>query len=700
MNHVYRVIFNRVLGVWQAVTEIAKSQGKIGGAVKRHARKLAAIAAMASGASAAAQPAPNQLPQGGQVVAGKITIQQSGAQMQVNQTTQKGIVNWQSFDVGRDASVQFNQPNADAATLNRVNSVTPSQIHGQISAVGKVFLLNSNGVVFGPTARVEVGSLVAGAMKITDKDFLAGNYKFTDGKGVVTNQGELTAEEGGLIALLAPQVINEGVIRARQGTIVLAAGEAITLTNEASGITVVVEKGALDALVKNKHLVSAPDGRVFMSAQAAHSLARAVVSNTGTVEARRAVKGQGGVIRLEGNTVEVAGTLDASSPTGKGGQIKVLGDNIQIKGKATVAKNVAPSSDSKSSPKTKPNKSTSPQPVAATITASGAEGGGEILIGGNYLGKGPERNAKTVQIEANTLITADATQNGDGGRIIVWSDESTRFEGRITARGGEAGGDGGFVETSSKKQLIVTGTVSTAAPRGRAGQWLLDPEDVEIGAEEIASQETSEDTSSESSAESTETTDSTEEASSQETVAEDASAQETTSETGASGETSDTGEDDDEDDESVVASAPDTTADTATDTATAASESTATASTEAAVVSTTDSNDDGKSFISAGSVQKALDEGTNVTVLSTGEVTGQETVQQSDSTGGQGTLTVIANATDTQQALLDVQSTAIDSQTDPQTTTEPALANSEEPQASNMTLATGDGGRLYPVHDW
>ena len=287
MNHVYRVIFNKVLGVWQAVTELAKAQGKVGGSVRRHAKKLAALLALtaAAGSNAAEPPSANQLPQGGQVAAGAVNMQQSGAHLQINQTTAKGIINWREFDVGSQASVYFNQPNANAVTLNRVNSATASQIHGQVGAVGKVFLLNSSGVIFGPSAQVNVGGLVAGAMKILDQDFLDGRYKFTDGKGVVTNMGELTAEEGGLIALLAPHVINEGVIRAQKGTIALASGEAITLTNLASNLTVVVDAPTLDALIENRNLVSAPDGRVFMSASAAHSLAQAVVSNTGTIEA-------------------------------------------------------------------------------------------------------------------------------------------------------------------------------------------------------------------------------------------------------------------------------------------------------------------------------------------------------------------------------------------------------------------------------
>jgi filamentous hemagglutinin family protein len=440
MNHVYRVVFNRILGVWQAVTELAKSQGKIGGAIKRHARKLAALAAIASGASAAAQPAPNQLPQGGQVAAGNITIQQSGAQMQVNQATQKGIVNWQSFDVGSNASVHFNQPNADAATLNRVNSVTASQIHGQLTAVGKVFLLNSNGVVFGPSARVNVGALVAGAMKITDENFLAGNYKFTDGKGVITNMGELTAEEGGLIALLAPQVINEGIIRAKKGTIVLAAGEAITLTNLSSNVTVVVDKPALDALIDNKHLVSAPDGRVFMSAMAAHSLASAVISNTGTIEATGA-KRVGDVIRLEGNTVINAGVIDASGNTA---------------------------------------------PENTTQTVANAKQGSDIAI------TATKDLTNTGTIKSNGGSGAAGGRGGDGGKITIAAQETITNKGTIEAKGGVGSSVNVTDATTASKGGEITLTANDIVNEGEinasgqiGGQVTLDAQNTVVNQGEI-----------------------------------------------------------------------------------------------------------------------------------------------------------------------------------------------------------------------
>ena len=192
-------------------------------------RIAAALAtAFAAQFALASPPAPTTLPTGGQVVAGQATIQQSGANMTIQQATNQAILNWQSFSIGSGAAVNFVQPSASAVALNRVLGSDPSAIYGRLTANGQVFLLNPNGVLFGPGARVDVGGLVASTLAIRDADFLARNYRFTrDGAtGAVVNQGELS---GQYVALLAPEVRNEGIIAARMGTIALAAGEGVTL---------------------------------------------------------------------------------------------------------------------------------------------------------------------------------------------------------------------------------------------------------------------------------------------------------------------------------------------------------------------------------------------------------------------------------------------------------------------------------------
>lgn len=358
MNRAFRIVWNKALACWVVAHELARTHGQPSLSMRALRRQSAptgpdpsqgdsslclrpvaltalalSVALVFCGAVQAQPrpgPAPNELPAGARVAAGAVNITQSPNAMVVQQGTDKAIVNWQSFNVGSQASVRFDQPSSSSAILNRVESGQASQIQGRISANGQVFLLNPNGVLFSKDAQVDVGALVAGAMKITDANFLAGKYEFTDGQGIVTNQGRITAADAGLIALLAPEVRNEGIIRARLGTIVLAAGQAITLTNAASGVTVVVDQGVMGALIENRHLVSAEDGRVFMSARAGDALQRAVINNSGTIEARGARR-IGGVLRLEAGRINNTGTLDASAAPASSGDAPSRGGQVEIK---------------------------------------------------------------------------------------------------------------------------------------------------------------------------------------------------------------------------------------------------------------------------------------------------------------------------------------------------------------------------------
>ncbi|MEO0988521.1 MAG: filamentous hemagglutinin, partial [Cyanobacteria bacterium J06639_14] len=118
--------------------------------------------------------------------------------------------------------------------------------------------------------------------------------------------------------------------------------------------------------------------------------------------------------------------------------------------------------------------------LSATLETSGNNGGGTIRVGGDYKGEGPLPTAAvTVVDEASTLV-ADALASGEGGRIIVWSDETTRSYGNISARGGINGGDGGFVETSSHGFLETHVVPDVSAPNGQDGLWLIDPASIEL----------------------------------------------------------------------------------------------------------------------------------------------------------------------------------------------------------------------------
>jgi len=282
--------------------------------------------------------APTTLPTGGRVVAGQATIVQSGAAMQIQQGSAKAALDWNTFSIGSQAAVTFNQPSASAIALNRVLGNDASQIYGRLSANGQVFLLNPNGVLFARGSQVDVGGLVASTLSMSSDDFMAGRYRLSGaGTGSVVNQGTIN---GRSVVLLAPSVTNDGTIEAQSGTVSLVAGTAATLDYMADGLVQIrVDQGAVQAEVTNNGLIRADGGTVTLTAKSLDSLARSVVNNTGIIEART-VETVDGVVRLGG--------------------IKLLADDVSVAG-------------------------------SARIDASGASGGGEILIGGNAHGAGSKQ---------------------------------------------------------------------------------------------------------------------------------------------------------------------------------------------------------------------------------------------------------------------------------------------------------------------
>jgi filamentous hemagglutinin family protein len=406
--------------------------------------------------------APSQLPTGGKVVGGQVTLQSSGSTLNVNQTSQRGAVEWGSFNVGAQSRVNFNQPSASAVTLNRVLDMNASQILGRISATGQVFLTNPNGIIFGSTAQVDVGGLVATTKNINDADFFNGKTTFegNGGSASVINQGMLQAALGGYIALLAPQVRNEGVIIAREGTVALAAGDKTTL--EFTGnklVSVIVDRAVIDALVENKQLIQADGGFVVMSARSANAILSSVINQTGTLQAPSLVQRDGRIL-LEGGdkgVVNAGGVMNVSGTQAgtTGGRIVVTGDKVAIK-------------------------------QDALLDATGQTGGGQINIGGGWQGQDPTiRQANATVVEAGARLDASAIQMGRGGEIVVWSntqktDGMTQVAGDLKARGGALEGDGGRIETSGRWLSTQGATGDASAPKGQGGQWLFDPYDITI----------------------------------------------------------------------------------------------------------------------------------------------------------------------------------------------------------------------------
>ncbi|MYM93237.1 two-partner secretion domain-containing protein [Duganella vulcania] len=322
MNRIYRVVWNAALGVWQVCSEQGGARGKR--SASRTARRALVAAGLAlTGALALAA----DLPTGGAVVAGQGSIAQQGKTLTVNQNSGKLAIDWNSFSIGRDSTVNFVQPSAGSVALNRVTGSDVSQIQGALKANGQVFLLNPNGVLFSPTARVDVGGLLASTLAMTNDDFMAGNYRLQGASAnAIINQGNIRTAGGGSVALVAARIVNNGEIAADRGNVLLGAGSEVQL-DFGGPVKLQVKQAALDALIDNGGAVRADGGTVLMTAKAAGDLASTVINNTGVVQARTLATGERGQIVLLGDMhngrIDIGGTLDASAPlAGNGGFIE------------------------------------------------------------------------------------------------------------------------------------------------------------------------------------------------------------------------------------------------------------------------------------------------------------------------------------------------------------------------------------------
>lgn len=378
-------------------------------------------------------------PTGGQVVSGQATMVNSGNLLTVTNSA-NAIINWQTFSIGRNETTRFVQPSASSAVLNRVLGNNPSELLGQLQSNGRVFLINPAGILVGKDAVIDVAGLVASTLNLSDSNFLAGKLKFrrTRGAAALNNAGTIRTVDGGQVYLVAPKVINSGSIAAARGSIVLAAGERVEIGDTAlPGLKVeVVGEGEAN----NVGELLAASGKV--------GIVGALVRNSGKVDVS-AIEREGGRIFLRAARKATVDGGELLATGTRGGRISVEGEEVDV--------------------------------AAGLLDASGKQAGGQVLVGGGYQGGNSEvRNATRTRFASVAEIRANATENGNGGEVVVWSDDTTLAAGRISARGGEQGGDGGLVEVSGKSRLAFQATVDTRAPAGKTGTLLLDPSDVTI----------------------------------------------------------------------------------------------------------------------------------------------------------------------------------------------------------------------------
>ncbi len=366
--------------------------------------------------------------------------------------------------------------------LGKVVGGDASIINGLIQITGgnsNLFLMNPAGIVFGPNARLNIPAdftvTTANAIGFNNGLWLEtasnNNYANLIGTpsgysfdlaqaGAIVNQGILSLEPNQNLTLLGGTIINTGELRTAGGNVNIVAidgGNTVRLSQEGHLLSLeILPLGTEGELLRQQREIKPLSLPELLTGGDAVNATKITVNEKGQI----VLTGPGIIVTEKGGTAIASGEIDVSSD-GVGGDVRILGDRVGI--------------------------------IDANINADGINGGGNILIGGDYQGNGLIPNSYQTFVNSNSLISASAIDSGNGGMVVVWSDGTTRFEGNIRATGGISLGDGGFVEVSGKQQLVFRGNVDVSAINGRPGTILLDPENIEIGREEEdrkASQET------------------------------------------------------------------------------------------------------------------------------------------------------------------------------------------------------------------
>jgi filamentous hemagglutinin family protein len=377
---------------------------------------------------------------------------------------------FQQFNLSTEQTATFRSSPGIQNILGRVVGGDASVINGLIRVTGSpanLYLMNPAGILFGPNARLDVpGSFTAttatgigfgngwfNAFGSNDYSALVGNpqsFAFALSQpGAIANLGNLTVNPGQSLTLLGGTVLNAGTLSAPGGTITIASvagGSLVRISQEGALLNLELKAVPTDPSGAN------PSGKTQSFTPVSLP---ALLTGGNLVDADTVTVAPDGTVRLARSQTPVATTIGATTVSGSlnvagniGGSITVLGNAIALQ--------------------------------TANLDASGAIAGGTIRIGGDFRGLGTLPTATQTWIDQNSMLNANALLTGNGGQVVVWADQATRFDGTIQARGGMNSGNGGTVEVSGKDTLIFRGDVDTSAPHGTAGTLLLDPQNIVV----------------------------------------------------------------------------------------------------------------------------------------------------------------------------------------------------------------------------
>lgn len=410
----------------------------------------------------------------------------AGTILPITQATPRAIIDWQGFSIGPGNAVNITQQAGPRSVLlNRVTGNELSTIAGSMTANGRVFLVNPNGVLFANGSTVNVGGMVASTLQMgtSDADFMGGSERLVfqqvgGALGTAENRGSITAEGGGTVALIGGRAFNSGSMVAQGGTAALVSADTVTVDFAGDGLTTFKVSPGLYGNAINGGLVQADGGRVVLMTTGGSEVGQGVVNNRGVLRADT-LSSRNGEIVLDSGSTAAGVTLNGGRLSAAGNEAGLPGGTIDVTGRTILLQPFV----------ALPSTVVVPGPNdSGIVDASGAARGGRIQLHATAVGASAQTGA--IAVAAGTRISADATTAGNGGEIRVLGERTLRAYGTITAKGGPAGGNGGLIETSggyavpagdNNGGIDLAGLRTDAsAPKGTAGEWLVDPFDVTI----------------------------------------------------------------------------------------------------------------------------------------------------------------------------------------------------------------------------
>ncbi len=397
-----------------------------------------------------------ELPSGSTTISGDVSLTTDDQTLTIQQQSDQAIIEWNSFNIGENNIVTFNQPSAAASALNRVISGNPTTLAGVLNANGKVFVVNENGVYFTPTATINAHSFAASTLALSNDDFLNNKllFKLDDVDNIfssIVHKGSITTLDGGFTALLGGAVDNEGTINANLGKIGIGAGKEITLDlsgdkflqvsipfNEA--ITL-LDQNAEELSTIINHAGTSTGNRIDIDVGAAKNVVQRAVNIPGNLVATTASQ-QNGVITLgSGSDIVVAGNLTAK----EGGNINVKGDFLSFGGEVNVS--------------------------GTNAGAINLNSTGEISLGGNLNASSTQISGGAINIKSEYKIVQsygseiNLSGNTNGGDILL-SAPNIMSSGSVSAKGNQ---QGGYIDIESEGYIRLLSSKIDVAGNTQGG---------------------------------------------------------------------------------------------------------------------------------------------------------------------------------------------------------------------------------------